>query len=147
MLTNSMLLESTPAITQERVAETDLSLPQIALRSGISDQSRFLPVEELDRFAQVNYDKRVIHSALRWLLDRPRVGVAPWGARHPDQLRRLADVMGWRIDADAMVAKRQSLIQSGLSLRRRQSATLHKKPNLHRRRRRIAGQRRCVSGF
>ena len=103
MLTNSMLLESTPARTQELLAETDLSLAQIALRSGFSDQSHFSPVEKLDRFAQANYDKRVVHLALGWLLDRPGVGVALWGARHPDQLRPLADVMRWRIDADAMV--------------------------------------------
>jgi aryl-alcohol dehydrogenase-like predicted oxidoreductase len=60
-------------------------------------------VEKLDHFAQANYGKRVIHLALRWLLDRPGVGMALWGARHPDQLGPLADVMGWRIDADAMV--------------------------------------------
>jgi AraC-like DNA-binding protein len=47
MLTNSMLLESTPAGTQELLAETDLSLAQIALRSGFSDQSHFSPVEKL----------------------------------------------------------------------------------------------------
>jgi aryl-alcohol dehydrogenase-like predicted oxidoreductase len=85
------------------LAETDLSLAQIALRSGFSDQSHFSPVEKLDRFAQANYGKPVIHLGLRWLLDRPGVGVALWGARHPDQLRPLADVMRWRIDADAMV--------------------------------------------
>jgi aryl-alcohol dehydrogenase-like predicted oxidoreductase len=59
-------------------------------------------VERLDRFAQVNYNKRVIHLALRWLLGRPGVGVALWGARRPDQLAPVADVMGWRIDAGAM---------------------------------------------
>ena len=59
-------------------------------------------VEQLDRFAQMNYNKRVIHLAVRWLLDRPGVGVALWGARRPDQLAALADVMGWRIDAGAM---------------------------------------------
>jgi aryl-alcohol dehydrogenase-like predicted oxidoreductase len=59
-------------------------------------------VERLDRFAQVNYNKRVIHLALRWLLERPGVGVALWGARRPDQLAPAADVMGWRIDAAAM---------------------------------------------
>jgi aryl-alcohol dehydrogenase-like predicted oxidoreductase len=85
------------------LAETDLSLAQIALRSGFSDQSHFSPVEKLDRVAQANYGKPVIHLGLRWLLDRPGVGVALWGARHPDQLRPLADVMRWRIDADAMV--------------------------------------------
>ena len=31
-------------------------------------------VEKLDRFAQDNYGKRVIHLALRWLLDRPGRG-------------------------------------------------------------------------
>ena len=59
-------------------------------------------VEKLDRFAQVNYSKRVIHLALRWLLDRPGVGVALWGARRPDQLAPVTDVMGWRIDDGAM---------------------------------------------
>ncbi len=59
-------------------------------------------VEKLDRFAQENYNKRVIHLALRWLLDRPGVGVALWGARRPDQLAPVAEVMGWRIDAGAM---------------------------------------------
>jgi aryl-alcohol dehydrogenase-like predicted oxidoreductase len=59
-------------------------------------------VDRLDRFAQANYGKRVIHLALRWLLDRPGVGVALWGARRPDQLAPAADVMGWRIDAAAM---------------------------------------------
>jgi aryl-alcohol dehydrogenase-like predicted oxidoreductase len=59
-------------------------------------------VERLDHFAQVNYNQRVIHLAVRWLLDRPGVGVALWGARRPDQLAPLTDVMGWRIDAGAM---------------------------------------------
>jgi aryl-alcohol dehydrogenase-like predicted oxidoreductase len=58
--------------------------------------------ERLDRFAQENYNKRVIHLALRWLLDRPGVGVALWGARRPDQLAPVADVMGWHIGDDAM---------------------------------------------
>jgi aryl-alcohol dehydrogenase-like predicted oxidoreductase len=59
-------------------------------------------VEKLDRFAQANYGKRVIHLALRWLLDRPGVSVALWGARRPDQLAPVTDVMGWRIDDGAM---------------------------------------------
>ncbi len=59
-------------------------------------------VERLDRFAQENYRKRVIHLALRWILDRQDSTIALWGARRPDQLTPVADVMGWRIDADAM---------------------------------------------
>ena len=59
-------------------------------------------VENLDRFAQANYGKRVIHLALRWLLDRPGVSVALWGARRPDQLAPVTEVMGWRTDDSAM---------------------------------------------
>jgi aryl-alcohol dehydrogenase-like predicted oxidoreductase len=58
-------------------------------------------VEELDRFAQRNYGKRVIHLALRWVLDQPGVTAALWGARHPGQLDPIDDVMGWSLDASA----------------------------------------------
>jgi aryl-alcohol dehydrogenase-like predicted oxidoreductase len=59
-------------------------------------------VEELDRFAQENYGKRVIHLALRWILDRQDSTIALWGARRPDQIRPIADVSGWHIDSSAM---------------------------------------------
>jgi aryl-alcohol dehydrogenase-like predicted oxidoreductase len=61
-------------------------------------------VDALDRFARENYGKRVIHLALRWVLDRADTNIALWGARHPGQLTPLDDVMGWRIDASAMAA-------------------------------------------
>ncbi|WP_119679368.1 aldo/keto reductase [Indioceanicola profundi] len=48
------------------------------------------------------HGKRVVHLAVRWLLDRPGVSVALWGARHPGQLDPVGDVMGWSLDADAM---------------------------------------------
>jgi aryl-alcohol dehydrogenase-like predicted oxidoreductase len=60
-------------------------------------------VERLDRFAQVNYGKRVIQLALRWILDRQDSTIALWGARRPDQLAPIAGLSGWHIDASAMV--------------------------------------------
>lgn len=57
-------------------------------------------VDRLDRFAREHYDKRVIHLAVRWILDRG-VDVALWGARHPGQLDPIDDVMGWSIDEAA----------------------------------------------
>jgi aryl-alcohol dehydrogenase-like predicted oxidoreductase len=60
-------------------------------------------VRLLDRFAQKNYGKRVIHLALRWVLDQPGVTSALWGARHPDQLDPIEGVMGWRLDAKAQL--------------------------------------------
>jgi len=59
-------------------------------------------VRLLDRFARENYAKRVIHLALRWVLDQPGVTSALWGARHPGQLDPIGDVMGWRLDNDAL---------------------------------------------
>ena len=59
-------------------------------------------VRLLDQFAQKNYGKRVIHLALRWVLDQPGVTAALWGARHPDQLDPVGDVMGWMLDSSAM---------------------------------------------
>src|SRR5258708_26375226 len=59
-------------------------------------------VQLLDRFARENYGKRVIHLALRWVLDQPGVTSALWGARRPDQLDPIGDVMGWRLDGGAM---------------------------------------------
>jgi aryl-alcohol dehydrogenase-like predicted oxidoreductase len=59
-------------------------------------------VAALDRFAQTEFNKRVIHLALRWVLDRAPNAIALWGARHPGQLDSVGDVLGWKIDADAM---------------------------------------------
>jgi aryl-alcohol dehydrogenase-like predicted oxidoreductase len=59
-------------------------------------------VAELDRFARENYGKRVIHLALRWVLDQPGVTAALWGARRPQQLDPLGEVMGWGLGSDAM---------------------------------------------
>jgi aryl-alcohol dehydrogenase-like predicted oxidoreductase len=53
--------------------------------------------EKLDTFARENYGKRVIHLAVRWLLDQPGVGVALWGARHPEQLAPIREAVGWSL--------------------------------------------------
>jgi aryl-alcohol dehydrogenase-like predicted oxidoreductase len=59
-------------------------------------------VEDLDRFARDNFDKRVIDLALRWVLDQPGVSVALMGARRPAQLDSLDEAMGWTLGHDAM---------------------------------------------
>ncbi|HZZ25536.1 MAG TPA: aldo/keto reductase [Roseiarcus sp.] len=59
-------------------------------------------VERLDRFAQVDFGRRVIHLALRWVLDRQNSSIALWGARRPDQLAPIAGLAGWRINSSAM---------------------------------------------
>src|SRR6267378_3549477 len=57
-------------------------------------------VQKLDRLAQQRFGKRVIHLAVRWMLDQG-ITTALWGARHPDQLQPVDQVIGWSLDATA----------------------------------------------
>jgi aryl-alcohol dehydrogenase-like predicted oxidoreductase len=57
-------------------------------------------VQRLDRLAQTRFGKRVIALAVRWMLDQG-ISTALWGARRPDQLQPVDEVMGWRLDAAA----------------------------------------------
>jgi aryl-alcohol dehydrogenase-like predicted oxidoreductase len=59
-------------------------------------------VERLDQLARERFGKRVIHLALRWVLDRNEGNIALWGARRADQLTPAADVLGWTIDSATM---------------------------------------------
>jgi aryl-alcohol dehydrogenase-like predicted oxidoreductase len=61
-------------------------------------------VARLDAFARERYGKRVLHLALRWVLDRPGVSAALWGAKRPDQLDAIDEVLGWSLEASAMQA-------------------------------------------
>jgi aryl-alcohol dehydrogenase-like predicted oxidoreductase len=69
-------------------------------------------VEKLDQFARERYARRVIHLAARWVLDRGEANIALWGARRPDQLTPIGEVMGWRIDDSAMAEIDQILEQT-----------------------------------
>src|SRR2546423_7760782 len=57
-------------------------------------------VARLDQVAQQRFHKRVIHLAIRWMLDQG-ITTALWGARHPGQLEPVDEVSGWKVDAPA----------------------------------------------
>lgn len=59
-------------------------------------------VDLLRRFAHERYGKGVLELAVRWVLDQSGVSVALWGARHPGELAPLPDVMGWKLDSNAL---------------------------------------------
>jgi aryl-alcohol dehydrogenase-like predicted oxidoreductase len=59
-------------------------------------------VEGLAEFAHQHYDKSVLELAVRWVLDRPGVSVALWGAKRPEQLDAVSGVLGWKLDTAAM---------------------------------------------
>jgi aryl-alcohol dehydrogenase-like predicted oxidoreductase len=69
---------------------------------GLRFEQYLAAVERLDQFAHERFGKRVIHLAVRWVLDRGDANIALWGARRADQLSPIADVIGWRIDKSAM---------------------------------------------
>src|SRR6516162_4737594 len=56
----------------------------------------------LTRFARERYSKGVLPLAVRWVLDQPGVSVALWGGRHPHELNPVQDVMGWKLDNNAL---------------------------------------------
>ncbi len=69
-------------------------------------------VAELKEFAKKKYNKSVLALAIRWVLDSGKT-IALWGARHPEQLKNIPDVMDWSLDADAM-AKIDQIIKSNV---------------------------------
>ncbi len=59
-------------------------------------------VGELDALAREKLGKRVVHLALRFVLDSVPGGIALWGARKPEQLGPLEDCFGWRLNQPAL---------------------------------------------
>src|SRR6202521_741388 len=54
-------------------------------------------VQQLDELALRRFQRRVIHLAVRWMLDRG-ISVALWGGRHPDQVEAALGVAGWSLN-------------------------------------------------
>jgi aryl-alcohol dehydrogenase-like predicted oxidoreductase len=53
-------------------------------------------VRQLDELAQRRFQRRVIHLAVRWMLDKG-IGVALWGGRHPDQVEAALGIAAWSL--------------------------------------------------
>ena len=54
-------------------------------------------VRQLDELAQRRFHRRVIHLAVRWMLDQG-ISVALWGGRRPDQVEAALGVAGWSLN-------------------------------------------------
>jgi aryl-alcohol dehydrogenase-like predicted oxidoreductase len=68
-------------------------------------------VRQLDQLAQDRFHKRVIHLAVRWMLDQG-ISVALWGGRHPEQLEPAFGVAGWKLDAASLAQVNQILSET-----------------------------------
>ncbi len=56
-------------------------------------------VKQLQKLAEEKYSKKVLHLALRYVLDQG-ASVALWGGRRPDQMDPLPGIFGWQIEAE-----------------------------------------------
>jgi len=54
-------------------------------------------VRQLDELAKRRFHRRVIHLAVRWMLDQG-ISVALWGGRHPEQVEAALGVADWSLD-------------------------------------------------
>ena len=59
-------------------------------------------VERLTEFARDRFGKSLPELAVRWVLDRPGISVALWGASRLKQLDTVSGVFGWHIDPQSM---------------------------------------------
>lgn len=55
-------------------------------------------VDKLKEYAVDHFDKKVIHLAVRWILDK-EIDSAIWGARKPEQVT-FNEVFGWKLSND-----------------------------------------------
>lgn len=60
-------------------------------------------VQQLDAMAQKRFHKGVLHLAVRWVLDHGS-HIALWGARRPDQMDPVPEIMGWHLDQETLEA-------------------------------------------
>lgn len=71
-------------------------------------------VARLNDFARERYGKTVLELAVRWVLDRPGVSAALWGAKRPGQLNAVEGIFGWELDSAAM-AQIDSIVRQSVS--------------------------------
>ena len=62
----------------------------------------------LDEFARKRFERRVLHLAVRWVLDQG-AEIALWGGRQPAQLDPVPEISGWNLDQAALHAIDQIL--------------------------------------
>ncbi|WP_420997987.1 aldo/keto reductase [Cupriavidus sp. 30B13] len=69
--------------------------------SGERFQEYLAAVQALEALARERFGKSVLALAVRWVLDKGPT-VALWGARRPDQLDPVGEILGWHIDEQGM---------------------------------------------
>ncbi|WP_454721209.1 MULTISPECIES: aldo/keto reductase [Cupriavidus] len=69
--------------------------------SGERFQEYLAAVQALAALARERFGKSVLALAVRWVLDKGPT-VALWGARRPQQLDPVGEILGWHIDAQSM---------------------------------------------
>jgi aryl-alcohol dehydrogenase-like predicted oxidoreductase len=53
--------------------------------------------EKIQKMADNQYGKDLLSTAIRWVLDQG-IEIAIWGARTPEQLKPVDDIIGWSLN-------------------------------------------------
>lgn len=76
---------------------------------GKTFESHLEAVEKLKEYADSNFNKEVIHLAVRWILDKG-IDSAIWGARKPEQVT-FEKVFGWKL-TDQQIKEVEQIVES-----------------------------------
>lgn len=76
---------------------------------GKTFENHLEAVEKLKEYADSNFNKEVIHLAVRWILDKG-IDSAIWGARKPEQVT-FEKVFGWKL-TDQQIKKVEQIVES-----------------------------------
>ncbi|MCF8028913.1 MAG: aldo/keto reductase [Desulfobacteraceae bacterium] len=68
-------------------------------------------VKQLQNLAEKKYSKKVLHLAVRYVLDKG-ASVALWGGRRPEQMEPLPDIFGWQLAEEDFAEMDQILAQA-----------------------------------
>ena len=55
-------------------------------------------VQQLDDYVRQHHAKRVIHLAIRWILQQPGAHIPLWGGRKPEQMDPLEEMFDWELN-------------------------------------------------
>ncbi len=59
-------------------------------------------VDKVAHFANSKYDKKIIHLAVRWILDQG-ADIALWGARRPEQVDAVDEIWDWSLSQQDII--------------------------------------------
>ena len=59
-------------------------------------------VTKLNEYARVKFGREVLHLSVRWMLDKCMNHISLWGARKPEQLDEVKNIVNWKLNTASL---------------------------------------------